>query len=149
MRRFLSTLRFICAAVAALAALGFAQPSRADDLDSADASSVRAVIEAQLAAFAQDDAPRAFSFATPQLRESFGNAENFLSMVRRSYPVVYRHATVAFLKAELEGEVAIQRVHFTDDTGVLWIAIYALERQQDRSWRISACQAVETEGRAA
>jgi hypothetical protein len=149
MQRFISTLRFICAALIALTAFGFAQPARADDLDAADASSVRAVIEAQLAAFAQDDAPRAFSFATPQLRESFGSAANFLEMVRRSYPVVYHHATVAFLKPEVDDGVVVQAVHFTDESGVLWIALYQLERQQDRTWRISGCHAVQTEGRAA
>jgi hypothetical protein len=155
MRRFVSNLRFVRAAfatlavLAAAATLGLALPSRADDLDAADASSVRAVIEAQLAAFAQDDAPRAFSFATPRLRASFGSADNFMDMVRRSYPVVYRHATVAFLKPEVADGVVMQAVHFTDDTGVLWIALYQLERQQDKSWRISGCHAVQTEGRAA
>ena len=131
------------------AAFWFAPPSWLAELSAADAKRVRAVIQSQLAAFAADDAPRAFAFATPQLREMFGSAENFLRMVRSSYPVVYRHATVAFLKPVLLDGAVTQAVHFTDGNGVLWLALYRLERQRDRSWRISACQAVETEGRAA
>ena len=143
MRRFISIL-FLTAA-----ALGFAAHARADDLNAADADNVRGVIAAQLAAFEADDASRAFSFATPQLQKVFGSADNFLLMVRSSYPVVYHHATVAFLKPALEGTTVTQLVHFTDDNGVLWVAMYRLERQKDRSWRISGCEAVATEGRAA
>jgi Domain of unknown function (DUF4864) len=141
--RFLSML-FLMSAT-----LGFAQSTQAGDVSAADAKSVRAVIEAQLAAFTADDAPRAFSYAAPQLREAFGSADNFMTMVRNSYPVVYRHATVAFLKPEQADGVVTQGVHFTDGNGVLWLALYKLERQRDRSWRISGCQTTEAEGRAA
>jgi len=111
-----------------------------------DARSVRAVIQAQLAAFAADDAQRAFSYAAPKLRDMFGNADNFVAMVRAGYPVVYRPASVAFLKPErVEGGLA-QGVHMTDANGVLWLALYRLERQPDKSWRISACQIVEAAG---
>ena len=143
MRRFISTL----CVMASL--LWLAAPARAADLSVADAKSVRAVIQAQLAAFEVDDAARAFSFATPQLREVFGNPDNFMRMVRTSFPVVYRHATVAFLKPEQEDGTVTQAVHLTDGNGVLWLALYRLERQRDRSWRISGCQAVEAAGRAA
>ena len=139
MRRLVSILAFAAFAFAAQAA----------ELAAADAKRVRAVIQSQLDAFAADDAPRACSFATPQLREAFGGADNFMRMVRTSYPVVYRHATVAFLKPGLSEGVVTQAVHFTDGKGVLWLAVYRLERQRDRSWRISACQAIEAEGRAA
>ena len=119
----------------------------AADMPEADVKGARAVIQAQLAAFAADDAKRAFSFATPQLREVFGTPENFIAMVRRSYPVVYRPASVAFLKPERDGETVLQAVHLTDADGVLWLALYRLERQRDKSWRISGCQVVEGKGR--
>ena len=143
MRRFVSMLWF------ALAALAFSPVSRAADLSAADAKNVRAVIQAQLAAFAADDASRAFSFATPKLRDAIGSADNFMQMVRASYPVVYQPATVAFLKPELSDGAVTQAVHFTDGNGVLWLALYRLERQRDKSWRISGCQIVEAEGHAA
>jgi Domain of unknown function (DUF4864) len=129
--------------------VGLAVTARAADLGVGDAKSVRAAIQSQLAAFAADDAARAFSFATPQLREAFGTADNFMQMVRSSYPVVYRPATVAFLKPQIDQGTVVQAVHFTDGSGVLWLALYTLERQRDKRWRISGCQVVQAEGRAA
>jgi len=112
----------------------------------ADTQGARAAIQAQLKVFAADDAQRAFSFATPQLRQMFGTPENFIAMVRRGYPVVYRPASVAFLKPERDGEALVQAVHMTDADGVLWLALYHLERQPDKSWRIGGCQVVEAKG---
>ena len=129
--------------------VGFTAASTAADVPAADVKSVRAVIQGQLAALATDDAKRAFSFATPELRIVFGSADNFMAMVRTSYPVVYRPASVAFLKPELDGNDVIQAVHMTDADGALWLALYRLERQRDKSWRISACQIVEASGRVA
>jgi len=121
--------------------------AQAAEVSAADAKAARAVIEGQLAALAADDAKRAFGYATPALREYFGTPENFIEMVRASYPVVYRPASVAFLKPQwLAGEL-VQGVHMSDDHGVLWLALYRLQRQKDRSWRISACQIVQAEGR--
>jgi hypothetical protein len=130
-----------------LLALSFAGMVRAAEVSPADAKAARAVIEGQLAALAADDAKRAFAYAAPALREHFGTPENFIEMVRTSYPVVYRPASVAFLKPQwLDGEL-VQGVHMSDDHGVLWLALYRLQRQKNKSWRISACQLVQAEGR--
>ena len=40
--------------------------------------------------------------------------------------------------AGCEGQL-VQGVHLTDAGGALWLAVYRLERQPDRSWRISGC----------
>ena len=120
---------------------------RAEGVSVADTKSVRAVVQAQLDAFAADDATRAFSFAAPSLREKFGSAEIFIATVRASYPVVYRPAAVAFLVPEAAGGEVVQGVHFTDGAGMLWLAIYHLQRQRDKSWRISACELVESHAR--
>jgi len=117
------------------------------DVPAADAKAARAVIEAQLAAFAVDDARRAFSYAAPALRRQFGSPENFIEMVRVGYPVVYRHASVAFLKPQWLGRELVQGVHLIDEDGTLWLALYRLQRQKDKQWRISGCQLVQAEGR--
>jgi hypothetical protein len=128
-------------------AASFNGTAQAADVSAADAKAARAVIEGQLAALAADDAKRAFGYATPALREYFGTPENFIEMVRTSYPVVYRPVSVAFLKPQwVEGEL-VQGVHMSDDHGVLWLALYRLQRQKNKSWRISACQIVPAEGR--
>ena len=116
------------------------------EVNRADARAARAVIEAQLAAFAADDAERAFSFAAPGIRESFGTAERFMAMVRKGYPVVYRPTSVRFLEPVLEQGSLLQRVRMTDDTGAAWMVVYELQRQADRSWRITACVAARSEG---
>ncbi len=104
-----------------------------------EAREVRAVVQAQLAAFAADDAERAFSFATPGLRQQFGSAAVFLQMVRSSYPVVYRASAVTFLMPESDNEVVVLPVQMTDARGATWLAIYKLARIEDRSWRIAGC----------
>lgn len=132
---------------AVLLALWIAGAAQAADVSAVDAKAARAVIEGQLAALAADDAKRAFGYATPALREQFGTPENFIEMVRTSYPVVYRPASVLFLKPQwLAGEL-VQGVHMSDEHGVLWLALYRLQRQKNKSWRISACQLVQAEGR--
>ena len=116
-------------------------------VSAADMRTARAVVQAQLDAFAADDAPRAFSYAAPRLREAIGNADRFMAMVRISYPVVYRPASVAFLVPEWLDRELIQGVHFTDEQGGLWLAVYRLQRQRDNSWRINGCELVESHAR--
>jgi hypothetical protein len=50
-------------------------PGSAQSVSDADARAMREVIEAQLEAFRRDDAPRAFSYAAPEIRESFGTPD--------------------------------------------------------------------------
>lgn len=139
--------RLIGYLVALGAAVGALGGALAAEVGTADARAVRAVIEAQLAAFAADDAERAFSYAAPSIRETFGTAERFMTMVRRGYPVVYRPTSVRFLEPVADGASALlQRVRMTDETGAAWMVVYALQRQDDRSWRITACVAARGEG---
>jgi hypothetical protein len=109
-------------------------------LSGPDAAAVREVIEAQLDAFRRDDAQRAFSFAAPGIRQIFGTAENFIQMVRTSYAVVYRPQSVKFERFEVLDDEVFQPVRLTDAQGQAWIALYAMERQPDGSWRINGCQ---------
>ena len=129
--------RLVCAVLLAAGSfLAWAQPY----LSGPEAAAVREVIEAQLDAFRRDDAQRAFSFAAPGIRQMFGTAENFIQMVRTSYAVVYRPQSVKFEKFEVVDDEVFQPVRLTDAQGRAWIALYAMERQPDGSWRINGCQ---------
>ena len=65
---------FLAAVLLATASLALhAEPVSADD-----AKAVRAVVEAQLEAFAADDAKKAFSYAAPSIRKMFGTPERFI-----------------------------------------------------------------------
>ena len=122
------------------------QFASAQGADPAASSQARAVIEAQLEAFAADDAHRAFSFASPGIRARFGSAEDFMEMVRSSYPAVYRPTSVSFLPARADSDSLLQPVSIADDAGRLWIAMYRLVKQSDSSWRIEACQLIQQPG---
>ncbi len=129
-----------------LLALAMSAACTAAEIPDRDAQAIRAVVTAQLEAFAQDDAARAFSYATANIRAQFGSAESFMSMVRTSYPVVYRHRSVQFEKpANIEGEV-IQAVRLTDNEGHAWLALYPMQRDNDGSWRINGCQLARAPG---
>ena len=131
---------------ALLLALAPLVASAQDAVPPADAQAVRAVIEAQLEAFRRDDAARAFSLATPGIRETFGSAENFLAMVRASYAVVYRPKSVAFeAPLAIDGDV-VQPVRLTDAEGRAWLALYPMQRQPDGSWRTNGCQLARLAG---
>ena len=132
--------RLLLLIVQALPALRLSGAAAAGPPAPADAREVRAVVEAQLDAFARDDAVRAFSYAAPALRAMFRDPQRFMAMVRSSYAVVYRPSSVAFLIAEADGDEVVQPVHLTDATGGLWLAVYRLQRQPDRSWRIAGCE---------
>jgi Domain of unknown function (DUF4864) len=120
--------------------------SPAAEVSPEDATVIRGVIAEQLEAFARDDARRAFSLATSDIRERFGTPEVFMDMVRTGYPVVYRPKSVQFEKpAIVDGEV-IQPVRMTDAEGNAWIALYPMQRQADGVWRINGCQLARLRG---
>ena len=103
----------------------------------------RALIEKQLDAFSHDDAAGAYAEASPQLHEIFPDPDAFLSMVRRGYAPVYRHRSVEFGAATMEGDDMQQDVVFVDEQGKAWKATYKLSRQPDGSWLISGCSLAE------
>ena len=130
-------------------ALQALMPAHAEALSAKDEKAVQAVVQSQLAAFANDDADKAFSYAAHELRKTIGNASAFMAMVRNGYPVVYRPASVAFLKPEGTGNDVVQRVQMLDASGASYLAVYSLQRQKDKTWRISGCVVVENKGRMA
>ena len=130
-------LRSLCALLLAVAPLFVAAQSA---VSPEDARAVREAIEAQIDAFRKDDAARAFSLATPGIREKFGSPENFMDMVRSSYAVVYRPASVVFeAPVAVDGQI-LQPVRMTDAEGRAWLAVYPMQRQPDGSWRTNGCQ---------
>jgi hypothetical protein len=128
-------------------AFGAGASAQAQVVSAADAQAARTIVSAQLAAFASDDAKRAFSYAAPSIREMFGTPERFIAMVRTGYPAVYRASGVTFLiPLRVDGEL-LQGVHLTDADGALWLATYRLERQPDGSLRIAGCDVQPATGK--
>ena len=111
----------------------------------------RQVVEAQLDAFAADDAERAFSYAATGIRAQFGDANNFMAMVRRGYPMVIRPAAVSFFQPQRDvgtPETVTQLVQLRDREGRLWNATYLLEQVTGAGWRISGCVVAAGSGKS-
>lgn len=116
-----------------------------------DARAVRQVVEAQLEAFAADDAARAYSYASASIRAQFGDANTFMAMVRSGYPMVVRPAAVSFFQPHVEvGSPAkvTQLVQLRDREGRLWRASYLLEQETGAGWRITGCVVTADSGKS-
>ena len=134
-----SLMNYLLIKAAALLLLLAPCLAAAQSVSAADARAVRAVIQAQLEAFRRDDAPRAFSYAAPGIREAFGTPEKFMAMVREQYAVVYRPRSVSFEEPLMAGEDLVQPVRMIDGYGRAWMALYPMVKQPDGSWRINGC----------
>jgi len=141
-----SLIAFCIAVATACAVPAVAAPS-AKPVAAAEAHAVRSVVSAQLDAFANDDAVRAFSYAAPAIQAMFQTPERFIAMVRRGYPVVYRPASTTFFVPQRLGDEIVQEVQLGDADGATWLATYRLERQPDGTWRINGCDLQRASGK--
>ena len=127
---------------------GSAQAQQTLEPGPADRLAILGTIRAQLDAFQADDGTRAFTYATPQLRQLFRTPENFMAMVRGGYRAVYRPQSVEFLDARIVNGKIGQAVaaKLVPIMAILYVlgAIYTMEQQADGSWRIAAVQLIPT-----
>ena len=144
-RRMLRMLALAPACVPGLLAAAD-QPQGISD---ADAAAIRAVIERQLAAFAEDDAETAFGLASPEIRQMFSTARNFMTMVQAEYAVVYRPASTMFADVRQADGRILQFVEMTDADGQMWHAIYHVARQDDGTWLVAGCILIRADAREA
>jgi hypothetical protein len=109
-----------------------AAPARAQD----PAEAIRGVISDQIAAFEADDFTKAFEFASPTIRQLFGDPDNFGRMVRDGYPMVWRRSGLRFSGlAEREGRL-VQGVLVTDQAGALHVLEYEMV-PGEAGWQIN------------
>ena len=104
-----------------------------------DKAKIRQIIEQQLQAFQKNDAVAAFTVASPTIQRQFETPENFLAMVRNEYQVVYRPRSVMFRGFTTINNYPAQVLILMDKNGQLTQAIYIMQHQSDRSWRIHGC----------
>lgn len=102
-------------------------------------SNARAVISGQIDAFLSDDAKAAYGFASPGIRSTFRTESQFLEMVRKTYPPVYRADNYAFGRAKLVGggELVFQEVLISGSEGKDWTAIYELRLMDDGAYKVN------------
>lgn len=116
------------------------------ELSDTDRAAIRSIISNQLEAFQQDDASRAFSFASPEIQARFGTPDNFMRIVKTAYQPVCRPRSVMFeAMTTIEG-VPTQQVLLLDPEGKLVRALYLMQQQLNKTWRIAGCYLVLLEG---
>ena len=131
----------LAAALVVAASTALAGPVEAAD-GAADAE-IQSTITAQIDAFNQGDAVKAESFAAPGIKSLFPDAGSFLGMVQRSYaPLVHPRSTHFEPTVTTDGNT-VQHVTVVDAEGVVWTAVYSLEKVDGR-WTISGCVLVKS-----
>lgn len=121
--------------------LADAQPST---INSTDAAAIHEVVQSQLDALSNDDAVRAFELTTPEKRMLIGSAENFLQLIKDEYAPIYRYQRAIFSSPEMVDGDAVQIVRVTDSSSRVWLAIFWMQQEEDRSWKIDGCELLET-----
>lgn len=111
----------------------------ADVISKMDAQAIHVAVQAQLDAFSRDDAERAFEFATTSTREQIGSPDRFLRLVKEQYDAIYRHRVAIFANPEVIDGDTIQTVRLTDRDGLVWVALYKMQREKDGKWKIDGC----------
>lgn len=123
------------------AALALAGPVRAGD--AAADPDVQAVITSQIDAFNAGDAARAESFASPAIRTLFPDASSFFGMVKQGYAPLIHPRSTHFEPTVTSDKGTVQHVTVVDAAGVVWTAVYTLEKV-DGHWAISGCVLVKS-----
>jgi hypothetical protein len=117
-----------------------ATPAKSEKLSTVDRQKIQMVITLQIKAFERNDETRAFSYSTPEIRKYFGSSRTFMEMVRNNYSVLYTNASREFLEAAIiDGEV-IQPLRIITRDGEAVVALYTLQKQADKEWRIGGCE---------
>ena len=81
--------------------------------------------------------------AAPDIRAMFPDPANFYGMVRHSYGALIHPRSTRFEPTVTAGGSTIQHVTVVDADGVVWTAVYTLEKIGDR-WAISGCVLVRS-----
>jgi hypothetical protein len=99
---------------------------------------IKRVISEQLTALKSGNAGKAFRYATPAIQAQFGDAENFLAMVRGAYAPLLEARYTEFLEGAVIDGVIVQPLRLIAPDNTVRVALYTMEKQKG-VWRISGC----------
>lgn len=100
---------------------------------------IRKVIAAQLDAFRKGDGERAYSYASPGIKQQFETPAQFFAAVKTAYDSVLVARSVVFEDLKQVMGVTTQPVLFLASNGDTVIGSYIMERQDNGDWKISGC----------
>jgi len=104
-----------------------------------DGVSIRKVITGQLDAFRKGDGDKAFSYASPGIKQQFETSEQFFSSVKNAYEIVLVSRSVVFEDLKQVMGIVTQPVLFLASNGDTVIGSYIMEKQDNGDWKISGC----------
>lgn len=136
--------RFVCVIWLTLGGLLGASVGLADSPDESSGPEIREVIIAQIVAFASDDAEAAWQFASEDIQQQFVSPDDFMSMVRSRYPVVYRAGSIEFLSLIPHPGFMVQTLRIKGPDGRFWDSAYTLTDTEE-GWRIGGVVVQEAE----
>jgi len=122
-------------------------PARAQS--DADRAAVKQVITEQIAAFRQDDAATAYSYAAPSIKMMFPSPDRFMEMVRTGYGAVYRPQSFDFGPLDKADGQLVQPVRLVGPDGQPMVALYVMEQQEDGAWKIAGVYMLKGSGETA
>ncbi|MBZ4688964.1 MAG: hypothetical protein JG765_215 [Cereibacter sp.] len=125
-----------CAAALMAVALSFAGPGLAQE---ARNPGIEATIRNQFDAFLAEDAARAFTFASPSIKQMFGSADRFGMMVQNAYPMVWQPSDVKMLELREVAGALWQRVMVRDAAGEIHMLDYQMIETAE-GWQINGVQ---------
>jgi hypothetical protein len=131
--------------VIALAALSGPPPAQAASprgettLAAAEWSAIKQVIGDQVHALKAGDGAKAFSYASPGIREQFETPDNFLAMVRAAYGALISARYTEFLDGAVIEDRVIQPLRLIAPDNSVLVALYTMEKQKDGRWKIAGC----------
>lgn len=106
----------------------------------AEIKAAQGVIDGQLKAFIANDGELAYSFAAPNVKQTFPSVDIFMSMVTNGYPPVRNPQNYSFGKVEQTGPNSIiQQVMILGPDGKEYEAVYTLQLQDDGTFKITGC----------
>ena len=105
-----------------------------------DWTAIKKVIVDQRSALKAGDAVKAFSYASPGIRDQFGDAATFIGMVRSAYAALLTARYTEFLEGAVIDGTVIQPLRLIDADNTVRVALYIMQRQRNGTWRIGGCQ---------
>ena len=136
----------VCLVLVTMSALAQGQDR---SLSAQDKTKIQRVIASQIKAFERDDGVAAFTYAAPAVRRHFGSPQAFMEMVRTDYEMIFHNRSTVFLEAAVIEDSVIQPLRIITIDGDVMVALFTMELQADRQWRVSGCELTQATVQAA
>lgn len=134
-----------CQCLLAICLICFASAEDVHESSAAIKKKIVKVVEGQLAAFRANDFAKGYSFASTEIKSLY-SAEDFESMVRKSFPAIARSSSSECGSALDTGEEALVDVHVRGAEGISSGDFrYRLHKEGDQ-WRITGVIEIKPTG---